>query len=127
MTGRPGASLPTFKPVTKTAAHLSLSKGRTAERRSTWTRCRSGRLRQQRPGPALEIEARVLLGLAAGDRGDALDEVEDTLRRMALLGQHGLDDLRRLGLAEAALAQEVGAILVGARDDALASRPDALR
>ena len=44
---------------------------------------------------------------------------------MTLLGQNGLDDPRRLRLAEAALAQEVGAILVGARDDAFARRPDA--
>ena len=36
------------------------------------------------------------------------------------------DDLRRLGLGEAALAQEVGAVLVGAGDDLLPRRLDAV-
>ena len=61
--------------------------------------------------------------LVARDRRDALHEVEDALRLAAFLGQYGLDDLRRLGFREAALAQELGAIVVIAGDDPLAAPP----
>ena len=74
--------------------------------------------------PPLHREPCILLRLRSRDRRDALNEVEDAFRRMAFLGQYHLDDLRGLRLAEAALAQEVGPILVGARDDPLPRGPD---
>ncbi len=64
--------------------------------------------------------------LVAGDRRDPLDEVEDARRRVALLGEHRLDDLRRLPFREATAPQEVAAVLVGFGHDPLARRPDAL-
>ena len=81
---------------------------------------------EQLLGTRLEIEPRVLLGLVARDCGDALHEVEDALGLAAFLSQDGLDDLRRLGFGEAALAQEVAAVLVGAGDDLFPRRSDAV-
>ena len=63
--------------------------------------------------------------LGAGERRDALHEIEDAFRRAAFLVQHCLDDLRRLGLGEPALAQEAFAVLVGAGDDPFARGLDA--
>jgi len=63
--------------------------------------------------------------LAAGDGSDALDEVEDGRCRMPLLGEHSFDDGRGLGLGEAALPQELGAVVVGASDDRSARGLDA--
>lgn len=81
---------------------------------------------QERLRAGLHGEARILLRFAPRDCGDALNEVEDAPGRAAFLGEHGLDDLGRLGLREAALLQEFGAVLVGARDDLLPCRADAL-
>ncbi len=64
--------------------------------------------------------------LVARDGGDALNEIEDALRRTAFLGQHRVDDLAGFGFGEAATAQEVAAILVAARHDPLARRLDAV-
>src|SRR4029077_3259816 len=64
--------------------------------------------------------------LVACHRGDALHEVEDGFGPATLLGNHGLDDLRGLTLAEAALAQEVLAILIRPGDDALPRSTDAV-
>ena len=64
--------------------------------------------------------------LVARHRRDPLDEVEDGLRLASFLGEHRLDDLRRLRLAEAALAQKCGPVLVCARDDALTGLGDAV-
>src|SRR5258708_15013634 len=44
----------------------------------------------------------------------------------AFFGQHCLDHLRGLRLAETALAQEFGALVVGPCDNPLARRPDAI-
>ena len=74
----------------------------------------------------LHGEPSVLLSLGPGDRGDALDEVEDALGRAAFFSQHRLNDLVGLRLREAALAQEVGAVLVAAGDDPFACGTDAL-
>ena len=63
------------------------------------------------------------MGLVPRDGGDALHEIEDAFGRAAFLGKHGLDDLSRLGLREAALAQELAAILVGAGDDLAPAPP----
>ena len=76
--------------------------------------------------PRFQIEPGVLMRLVAGDRRDALHEVEDALGLAAFFGEHCLDDLRCLRLAEAALAQEFGAFLVRARDDPLSCRLDAV-
>src|SRR6185437_16346274 len=62
----------------------------------------------------LQVEPGVLVGLVARDGGDALHEVKDALRFAPFLGQNRLDDLSRLGLREAALAQELAAVIVGA-------------
>ena len=64
--------------------------------------------------------------LVTRHRGDPLDEVEYGLRLAALPGEHRLDDLRRLRLAEAALPQKLGPVLVGARDDPLTGLCDAV-
>src|SRR6516162_11783226 len=64
--------------------------------------------------------------LVARHRRDALHEVEDALGLVALFGQHRLDDFCCLGLAEATLAQKVGALLVGSSDDPLARRPNSV-
>ena len=60
----------------------------------------SGGAVEQLLGLALQLEPRILVGLLAGDGGDARDEVEDRFRRSAFLGQDGLDDLAGLGLRE---------------------------
>jgi hypothetical protein len=51
---------------------------------------------QQSLGPALKLQTRVLMRLAAGERGDPLHEIEQAFRRAALLMQDGFDDFRRL-------------------------------
>src|SRR3546814_1843070 len=61
-------------------------------------------------GLALGIEPAVLVGLGAGEGGDALHEVVDALGRTAFLAEHGCDDLGGLGLGKAPLAQEILAI-----------------
>lgn len=76
--------------------------------------------------PRLEIEPGILMRLVAGNGRDALHEVEGALGLTALLGKRGLNDLRRLRLAEAALAQEFGALVVGPRDNAFARGLDAV-
>ena len=58
--------------------------------------------------------------LAARECGDVLHEIEHTFRRAVFPVQHGLDDFRRLGLGEPALAQEALSILPNAGDDQLA-------
>lgn len=58
--------------------------------------------------------------------GDALHEVEDAFGRAAFLGPYRFDDAGCIGPGEVAPKQEVGAILVGARDGPLARRLDAL-
>ena len=63
--------------------------------------------------------------LGAGNRGDALHEIEHAFRRAAFLVQNGRNDFRRLGLGEAALAQEALPLLVLAGDDPFPRRPDA--
>ena len=45
-------------------------------------------------------------GLVARNRGDALHEVEDALGLATFLGQHSLDDLRRLGLEKPRLRRK---------------------
>src|SRR3546814_11791840 len=77
-------------------------------------------------GLALGIEPAVLVGLGAGEGGDALHEVVDALGRTAFLAEHGCDDLGGLGLGKAPLAQEILAIFVLPGDDALARRLDAV-
>src|SRR3546814_8928069 len=77
-------------------------------------------------GLALGIEPAVLVGLGAGEGGDALHEVVDALGRTAFLAVHGCDDLGGLGLGKAPLAQEILAIFVLPGDDALARRLDAV-
>jgi hypothetical protein len=51
---------------------------------------------QQSLGPALKLQTRILMGLATGERGDPLHEIEQAFRRAAFLPQDGLDDLCRL-------------------------------
>jgi hypothetical protein len=63
--------------------------------------------------------------LAAGDRRDALHEIEYRLGWPPLLPEHGLNDAYRLQLREAALAQEFRAVVVRAGNDALAGGLDA--
>ena len=77
-------------------------------------------------GLRLHVEPDILMLFVSGHSRDALDEVEDACRRTAFLSEHGLDDLRRLALREAALAQELGPVLVGAGDDLRARRLDAV-
>jgi hypothetical protein len=74
----------------------------------------------------LQIETRILLRPAAREGGDALDEVEHGFGRTSFLGQYRVHDLGGLGLPEPALAQEIGAVLVRPRDDALARLPNAV-
>lgn len=64
--------------------------------------------------------------LVAGNCGDALHKIEDALGLSRFLNEHGLDDLRGLGLAEPALAQEFGSLVVNAGDDTLPCCPDAV-
>lgn len=75
---------------------------------------------------SLHLQSRVLMRLAAGDSGDALNEVEDAGGRAAFFGEDGLDDGRRLGFREAALPQEIAAVFVGPGDGLLARRLDAV-
>ena len=79
----------------------------------------SGGALQQLLGLAFEVKARVLMGLGAGQRGDALHEIENALGFPIFLRQHCLDDFRRLGLGKTPLAQEAFAVLIGASDDPL--------
>ena len=58
-------------------------------------------------GPALHVEAGILLGLVARKPRDPLHEVEDALGRTSLFHQHLLDDLAGLRLREATLAQKI--------------------
>ena len=44
---------------------------------------------------AFHIEANILMLLVARDTRDALQEIEDRCRRMAFIGEYGIDDLRR--------------------------------
>src|SRR3984885_3746664 len=74
----------------------------------------------------LEIEPGILMGLVPGNCGDALHEVEDALGLAALLGEHRLDDLGRLRLPEAALAQEFSSLVVSPSNDSLARSLDAV-
>lgn len=74
---------------------------------------------EQLAGLALQVEPGVLVGLAAGMRGDPLDEVEDARWRVALFGKDGLDDLRAIGFGKTVLAQEGLAIFVRPGDNAL--------
>lgn len=67
-----------------------------------------------------------MLGLAAREGGDALDEVEHRLGWTPFLGEYGVDDLGGLGLPEPAFPQEIGAIPVRTRDDAFSRLPDAV-
>ncbi len=77
----------------------------------------SGRAIEQLLGLRLHVETGILMGLLARDGGDALNEIEDALGRTSFFGQHGFDDPVGLGLREAATAEEVGAVLVGAGDE----------
>ncbi len=86
----------------------------------------SGSRLQQLLGARLHGEPRILLRLGPRDRRNALDEVEHALGQTAFFGQHRLDDLAGLRLGEAALAQEISAVLIAARDDPLACGADAL-
>ena len=139
--GRPGASLSTSTRHEAQRRPLTL-KGRRREdvdrvKRRTGKPCTrksdnpvrrgSGRCPvEQLLGTGFEIEPSVLVRLIARDRSDALDEVENGLGLAAFLGEHRLDDLRRLGLAEAALPQKLGPILVGARDYPVTGLGDAV-
>src|SRR5467141_1260133 len=84
----------------------------------------SGGSLQQFPGLALQLKAGVLMGLGAGERRDALHEIEDALGPPMFFAQHGLDDLRRLRFGETALAQKALAVLVATGDDPLPRRLD---
>src|ERR1700748_3848075 len=68
----------------------------------------------------LEVEPCVLVRLVPCNSRDALDEVKDALGLATFLGQHHVDDLRRLRLAKTTLAQELGALIIGARNDLFA-------
>ena len=81
---------------------------------------------EQLLGPGLEVEPGVLMRFVTRHSGDALDEVEDAFRLVTLFGQHDVDDLRRLSLGKSALAQEVRPIVIGAGDDLLPRRSDAV-
>ena len=74
----------------------------------------------------LHIETSVLMRLIAGHGSDALHEIEDALRRVALLRQHRFYHLGCLGLGEASTTQKPGAILVTMCHDPLARGPDAV-
>ena len=76
--------------------------------------------------PRLEVEPGILWGLSLATAVMPCTKVEDALGLSAFLGQHRLDDLRCLRLAEAALAQEFGSFLVRARDDPLSRCLDAV-
>lgn len=86
----------------------------------------SGRPVEQLLCPRLQVEPRILVGLVPGDSGDALNEIEYTLGLAPFLGQHRLNDLGGLGFGEAALAQELTAVVVGAGDDLFPRRLDAV-
>lgn len=58
----------------------------------------SGGLLQEQLRLALQLKPRVLMRLAAGQRGNPLHEIKYALRRVAFLAQDGLDYLRHLGL-----------------------------
>src|SRR6267378_6247189 len=64
------------------------------------------------------------MGLGAGERRDALHEIENALGPAMFFAQHGLDDLRGLRFGETALAQKALAVLVAAGDDPLPRRLD---
>ncbi len=87
---------------------------------------KSGRPVEQLLCARFQIEARVLVGLVACEGGDALHEIEDALGLAPFLSQHGLDDLRGLSLGEAALAQELAAVVIGAGDNLFPRRLDAV-
>lgn len=53
---------------------------------------RSGHQVEQLLGPAFQVQAGVLLGLAARDRIDPLHDIEHALRLAPFLGQDRLDD-----------------------------------
>ena len=74
----------------------------------------------------LKVEPGVLMRLVSCDGRNALDEVKDALGLATFLGQHHVDDLRRLRLAETTLAQEFGALIIGAGNDLFARGPDAV-
>ena len=81
---------------------------------------------EQLLGLGLKVQPRVLMRFVAGHGGDALDEVENAFGLVTLFGQHDVDDLRRLSLGKPALAQEVRPIVIGAGDDLLPRRSDAV-
>ena len=62
--------------------------------------------------PCLEVEPGILMGLVPPDSRNALHEVKDALGLAAFLGQHHVDDLRCLRLAETPLAQEFGPLVI---------------
>ena len=64
--------------------------------------------------------------LVPRDPRDALHEIKDRFRWSAFLHQNSIDDLRGLGLGEAALAQEVLAVFVVSGHDPLPRRLDAV-
>ena len=85
----------------------------------------SGGAFEQLLGFAFEFETRVLIGLGARQRGDALHEIENRFRRPPLLRQHHLDDLAGLTFREAAPAKKCFAVVILTSDDPLACRLDA--
>src|SRR4051794_10256857 len=74
-----------------------------------------GHLIEEALGLELHVEAGILACLGAGESRDALHKIKHRRRCMALFDEHGFDDLGRIGLREAALAQEVRAVLVRSR------------
>lgn len=71
--------------------------------------------REQFRRPALQFEARVLMRLVAGERGNALHEIKDG--RMTFLVEHGRDDLLGVALRETTLPKEGLVIIIVAGDD----------
>ncbi len=58
------------------------------------------------------------MGLSPRKGGDALHKVKDRLRWSPFFGKYRLDNLAGFGFREAALAQELGAVLLVSGDDA---------
>ena len=77
----------------------------------------SDRTLHQGPSLTFQLKSRVLMGLAAGNRGDALHEIEDAFRLAIFFAEYCFNDFRRLVLGEAILAQKALAVLVAAGDE----------
>jgi len=108
--GRPGERRTRTRVI---AADPAIRIGGAAQSCRKWPRNRRHRLRGARSngvlhqafGFAFQLKPRVLMSLAAGNRGDPLHEIKNALRLAIFLAQNGFNDFRCLGFGEPVLAE----------------------